>query len=153
MIPTKFNDFINSPHGMMMGTRDAQLVPEVSRVLGARFMDENHIKCFMDEPTNRKALENLRENGLMSLVLVDVISAFSYQFKGRLVSSAPMTQEELDEFAHYMAGFNDAIAALWRMPGVPYRYPHSSMLCLVMEVEEIFEQTPRKGTGTKVLTT
>lgn len=46
--------------------------------------------------------------------------------------------------------FDEMATGIGLLPGLIYRYPHSEMVAVTMEVNEIFEQTPRKGTGNKI---
>jgi len=81
---------------------------------------------------------------------VEVMSAESYQFKGKFINAAKANEEDMAFFDQYMTGFDDLVAALGLNRGIVYTYPHSSMICITMEVQEIFEQTPKKGTGQKI---
>jgi hypothetical protein len=62
-----------------------------------------------------------------------------------------LTAEERSQFDEYMAGFSAGVEKLFGVRGAPYNYPHAAMISVVMQVDEVFEQTPKKGTGLKVV--
>jgi hypothetical protein len=150
MLTSKLKSFIAGPCGMGMGTRDTNLIPDFTRVLGAVAIDENHVKFFIDEPTSSITLANMQDNQWIALVMVDVLNAECYQLKGKFISSVPCNDQDMTIFENYMKKFDDIASSIGISHGLVYTYPHSSMLSITMEVEEIFEQTPKKGTGQKI---
>ena len=150
MLTSKLKSFLGNALGMGMGTCDANLVPDFSRVLGARAIDDYHIQFFIDLPTSTRTLDNLRDNGKLSVVVVEIHNAESYQLKGRFVSESNVTPEELDYINTYLINFDKVAVDIGLLPGVLFNYRHSDMMTITMEVQEIFEQTPKKGTGQKL---
>jgi hypothetical protein len=151
MLTTKLKAFLDLPCGMGIGTCDANLVPEFQRLLGSSVMDDHRIRLYMDQPSGERTLQNIRENDHISVVMVDVTRADSYQFKGRCVGIEQMTQHDQQKFEQYLKDFDIAAQSVGFWPGLIYRYPHSSMVAVIMEVHEVFEQTPKKNTGSKVI--
>jgi hypothetical protein len=151
MLTPKLLEFVNKPNGMGVGTVDSALKPEFQRVLGAIALDEEHIKIFIDQPSAGRTLGNLKENGRMAVVMVDIQNAESFQFKGLHLRTEDLSDTETDLFNKYMMEF-DSLATAFGFParGV-YQYAHSKMIALTMRVESIYEQTPRKGTGHRVI--
>lgn len=147
----KLKHYINGPHGMTMGTRDANLKPEYHRVLGTRVMDDQHIKVFVDRKTAGRTLQNLEDNQIMSVVMCSLENFESFQLKGRSVNRMEMTDEERRQFEEYMNGLNEGCVHMGFPDMLVMNYPHSDMITLVMEVEELYEQTPKVGTGQKVM--
>jgi len=146
----KVKHFINGPHGMNMGTRDAGLKPEYARVLGASVVDDQHIHVYFDGKSSGRTLHNLEDNQLVALIMVSLENFESYQYKGKAVRWEESNAEDLQKFDDYMVAFNEGCARLGFPDGGIYKYPHSSMMTLLMHVEEIYEQTPRVGTGQRV---
>jgi hypothetical protein len=64
----KLIDYIHGGNGMFMATRDANMMPEIHRVLGAKVVDENHIRFYFDIKTARRIFDNLKSNQLVSVV-------------------------------------------------------------------------------------
>lgn len=94
MINEKFKVYFSKGLGIGLGTRDATLTPDFNRVLGGYVVDEHHVTIFIDEPSSTKTLENIRDNQMMSIVMVDIANVESYQMKGRFTSLGKLTQEE-----------------------------------------------------------
>jgi hypothetical protein len=150
MLTSKLKSFISLPGGMGLGTRDANLTPDFARVLGAMAVDDFHIKLFIDELSSTRSLANMRDNQWIAFVIVDIMSAESYQFKGKFISAVKANEQDMIFFDQYMKGFDDLVDNIGLNRGLIYDYPHTSMICITMEVQEIFEQTPKKGTGQKI---
>ena len=150
MLTQKLKEYLTLGIGMGLGTRDAELTPDFERVLGGYAIDDDHVRIFIDEPTAWKALENIRDNQMMSLVIVNMYNVESYQMKGKCTGISKLTEEEQQVFKRYMELFDKMATDSGVMPGLAYRYPHTEMIAVTMEVNEIFEQTPKKGTGNKI---
>ena len=145
----KLIDYVHSGNGMAMGTRDASMVPEFQRVLGARVVDGNHILFFFDGPTARHTIRNLEQHPLFSVTTCS--NTFeSYQFKGTAIRWAEATDEENEMVKQYLKKFNDAMIVFGLRDRLVYNYPHTKMMTVMMEVTDVFEQTPKTGTGQKV---
>jgi hypothetical protein len=134
---------------MAMGTRDASLKPDYARVLGMKVVDDEHLRFFFDKGSNLKSIRNLEDNKAISLVLAKM-SFECYQFKGTCVSLKKGTEEEVVIVEKYMVDFNDVVVSIGVEDGVVYNFPRASMYSVLMEVQEIFDQTPKRGTGNKV---
>ena len=126
-IPEKLRNYVESPHGMSMGTRDANMKPECHRVLGARAISEDKIQFFFDKKSARRTLDNIRENHNVTLVICSLTNFESYQFKGKDFEYRECNSEELQFFDNYMKGFNEAGILIGIKPGIAYNYPHSQM--------------------------
>ena len=145
----KFIDYIHGGNGMIMGTRDASLKPEFQRVLGAKVVDGNHIKIFLDGKTAGRIFQNLEDNQLVSVTTCSNIFE-SYQFKGKSIRWAESSEEEIRMVDVYMKNFGESMKDFGLGENFVYKYPHSQMVTLWMEVTDIFEQTPKIGTGQKL---
>lgn len=145
----KFKTYIQEGNGMGMGTRDASMKPEYQRALGARVVDDNHIVVFFDGPTAGRTIQNLQQNQMVSVVACS-FSFESYQFKGKSIRWSEATEEENGLVEEYLKKFNDSMEVFGLGENFVYKYPHSKMMALLMEVTDVFEQTPKIGTGQKV---
>ena len=133
-----------------MGTRDTNLKPDFCRVLGVQVVDQDHLRFFMDKKSNPTSFKNLQPSALIALTTTRADNFESYQFKGKFVKLTECSDEDNQTIQAYLHGFNDAVVALGLQDGLVYNYPHSNTYALVMEVKEIFEQTPKPGTGNKL---
>jgi len=145
----KLIDYVHAGNGMAMGTRDASMVPEYQRVLGARVVDGNHILFFFDGPTMRNTVRNLEQYPLFSVSMCS--NTFeSFQFKGIAIRWAEATAAENEMVEQYLKDFSLAMMGFGLGEGLVYNYPHTKMMTVLMEVTDVFEQTPKTGTGQKV---
>ncbi len=64
LINDKLKAFIEGPHGMSIGTRDSDLVPEYSRAIGAYVTGSSIIKVHIAKINSERALNNLEDNGM-----------------------------------------------------------------------------------------
>ena len=149
-IPDKLKYYINGPHGMNMGTRDADLKPEYQRVLGTKYVDDQHIHVYFDRDSAGRTIQNLNDNQLLSVVLCSLENYESYQFKGKSKGIRESNAEELLELDDYFREIEVLMIKIGFPADGMYRFPHNSMMTLLMEVEEVYEQTPKIGAGQKV---
>ena len=133
-----------------MGTRDTNLKPDFCRVLGVQVVDQDHLRFFMDKKSNPTSFKNLQPSAPIALTTTRADNFESYQFKGKFVKLTECSDEDNQTIQAYLHGFNDAVVALGLQDGLVYNYPHSNTYALEMEVKEIFEQTPKPGTGNKL---
>lgn len=149
ILSEKLKAYIEGGHGMGMGTRDASMKPEYQRVLGASVVDENHIKFFFDGKTAGRVMQNMEQNQMVSIVMCS-FTFESYQFKGKSIRWAEATPSELQQVDEYLKRFMENMRGFGLAVDFVYNYPHSLMMALLMEVTDVFEQTPKIGTGQKV---
>ena len=147
-ISERIRSYLHCGNGMGMGTRNAEMQPEYQRVLGGYVDEDERFNFFFDIPTARHTIRNLEEN--QDVVLVGCSNTFeSYQLKGKALKWYESTEEELKMIDEYFKKFIDSMAAFGISDSV-LNYPHSKMMTLTMEVHEMFEQTPKPGTGQKI---
>ena len=149
---SKLKDFINGPRGTAMGTRDAQLTPEYSRVVCAQAIDDEHVKIFIARKTGDRAIENIKDNGLIAVTFVNVLNYEAYQLKGKCVKYAEASDEEQVMVDNNMKAFNEVCVKIGLEDGIVFNWPHKPVWAIEMKVEEAFVQTPKIGTGTKLET-
>ena len=148
-IPERFEAFLKQGVGSLMGTRDKDLMPEVNRVLGMQIIGDDRLRYFVDGPTSRRIFSNLEQNRHVTVVTCS--NTFeSYQFKGKHLGHRDATEEENEFVMEYFRVFNEAMRMFGLTDGLALNYPHSHMIAMDMEVEEMFEQTPKVGTGQKI---
>jgi hypothetical protein len=94
---------------------------------------------------------NLTLNPSISMMACSVHTFESYQYKGSFISIRECTEEEVDLQRSYLEEFAKAIVHTG-LDGTKFfdAYFFQPSYTITMTVEEIFEQTPRKGTGNAV---
>ena len=135
----------------MVGTRDAEFMPECTRAWGIRVApDRNTITILLSETFAGKTLHNLRENGMVAVTCARPTDHLTCQLKGHVQGIKPVTPEEGQLSWRWHREFSAELIAI----GV------SSTLCegLIVEptiavdidVTEVFDQTPGPGAGRKI---
>lgn len=126
--------------------------PLVTRVLGAWPTGEaDRVRFCVSAPYSADFLAAAAPGRRIAIVVVQVATYLTYQFKGTVVSQAPAGPAAAAETAERIARF----AALVAHVGIdPVRYPQTytdgPLIELEMTVEAVFDQTPRVGAGALV---
>ena len=102
LINEDLKKFIQGANGMGLGTREKNLKPTYNRVLAAKASGNNTIKFTIAKQTAGKAIENLKNNKMISLVQAYPLTFECYQFKGTLISYNDSTSEEKIEVDNYL---------------------------------------------------
>ncbi len=128
------------------------LETDMVRLMGARIeADRSHITVYVPVKQGKTVISNLHTTNKISLLTADVYSYESYQLKGKFLSSRDCTEEEAAFQREYVNKFTDALATQgFPKNSLPEVYLQQPCIALRMLVEEIYEQTPKKGTGKKL---
>ena len=155
MISDRFVEFINNNVvAYTLGTRNAKLEPWVGKPRGVTISDDRKsFTMLIPEVAIECHLENMENNGEVSLNIVSIPKFESYQFKGTYTSNAPCTDEEVQVIKDWKTKFCEGCEVI----GYPEQLIRSMDLqilepaiAITFEVKEIFEQTPKPGTGNKI---
>lgn len=129
--------------------RDAQRVPDVVRLMGVRVEpDRRHVVGYVSQADGAALIDNLHATPQLTLLTALVHTYESYQFKGVYAGQWACSAEEVAYQRTYVEGFARA--------AIPYNLPTEKIaqaffrqpaLAVRMRIEEIYEQTPRQGTG------
>ncbi len=140
--------FLQSGVSILLGTRDAALVPDCVRCAGARVERGGAaLSAFVPAATALGAVANLRDNGRAAVFFSRPSDHRSIQVKGRVeeLALAPATDEAL--VRTYVA----ALAAALAQVGVPLRdtdrFSRWPAWRLRLAPEAVFDQTPGPGAG------
>ena len=147
ILSAHLKEHLNGPQAFWIGTRDADLIPEAVRGAVVIVKPLNVLRILVQKEQAQKTLENLRHNRRVALSSIDPSNLESYQFKGTFIKSEDATAEELDLIKERKVVFNEVLLT-WGLPdGLVYKLPTFPTIALEFEIEEIFEQTPKQGTG------
>jgi hypothetical protein len=152
-LPGVLVQFLDRASVAVACTRDRELVPRVHHVSGWQIdADLKSIWCFIAKEFSPGLQESLDDNRHFALTVEHIGPHETYQFKGRLLSMRPSTEEDRavvarcrGRFASALMGLNPKLkgksATLERYildPGVAVRF----------SVREVYLQTPGPGAGT-----
>jgi hypothetical protein len=143
--------FLSGGKSLVLGTRDATLVPEAARATGVKaWPDRKHISVYIVDGVAAKTLANLRENGQLAMTVSHPPDHRTLQIKGRLVALTQATEEEralVDSYAHDFAQVLDALGVPAHLLMRVKRWPCHRADVLV---QEIYQQTPGPNAGTQL---
>jgi hypothetical protein len=141
----------------MVGTCDAELVPELIRAWGPRVSrDRKSISLCVAKAGSARTLENLRDNGRLAVTGALPLDSSALQLWGRCLATAPASRRDLSAVeAHrdLFARVNESlgvprpfIEALWgrELAGSP------AMVKIRFVAEQVFNQTPGPGAGSRL---
>ncbi len=132
--------------------RDAQRVPDVVRLMGVRVEpDRRHVVGYVSRADGEALIDNLHVTPQLTLLTALVHTYESYQFKGVYTGQWACSAEEVAYQRAYVEGFARAsIPYSLSSEKITQAFFRQPALAVRMRIEEIYEQTPRKGTGERI---
>ena len=154
MIPDRVVEILDGPAFIQVGTRDADLRPAHTVVIGAVVHDDRQtVTFFVPESRSQRLLSDLRDNGRVAVGCAWV-SHEAYQLKGTYLSSRPTTDEDL---ARQEACRRKLVTAVRQVfpeeiaRPLTLGFAYHPGVAVTFRVEEIFLQTPGPDAGTKIV--
>jgi Pyridoxamine 5'-phosphate oxidase len=149
--------FVERGTSVMVGTRDAELVPELVRAWGPRVSpDGKTITVCVAAAAGVRTIENLRDNARVAVTFALPVNSNAIQVWGRCVGTGPADRDDLvaihehrETFARVNTGIGvprPFIEALWQreLAGSP------EMITIRLVAEQIFNQTPGPDAGSSL---
>jgi hypothetical protein len=151
MIPAAICELLQTGVSVVVGTRDAGLMPECTRAWGIRVAkDRSSVTIFLTETISEKTLQNLRENGRVAISCTRPTDHVACQLKGRLRTIRPAVQRDREHSRSWHHEFVGELGAI----GVPASLGQALItdpaLAVEIDVTEVFHQTPGPGAGEKI---
>lgn len=153
MIPDRVVELLHGPAFMQAGTRDAQLRPAHTWVIGAVVhADRETVSFFVPETRSARVLSNLQDNGRVALG-IGLVSHEAYQLKGTYLSSRPTGDEDIALQEAYrakvLAALRQAYPDQIARP-VVLGFAYRPGVAVTFRADEIFLQTPGPGAGNRM---
>jgi hypothetical protein len=153
-ITAKLRAFLESGVSVVVGTRDGNLVPEVTRAWGLLVSkDRKTISLCAPFATSRKTLDNLADNGQITVCCCLPTSYKTVQLKGRCIQKADPSRADLAAVERHREAFgrmNERIGFARQRTEAFWRSELESSAVLVklrFAPEQIFDQTPGPDAG------
>lgn len=143
-------DFLEGPQGMSLGTRNADNIPEYTRVIGANHIGNSIFKIFLGKQTADQALKNIDNNGNVAVSLASVFNFECYQIKGKCLKYSDVGGSDKGLLDQYLDEFNEALKKIGLSTDVTLIWPHYPAVVLEIEAIEVFDQTPKVGAGKSI---
>jgi hypothetical protein len=136
---------------MIVGSRDAQLRPHVTRALGCRLdADRRRATVLLPCDAGAQVLADLQANGRIAVVASQPTTNRTLQIKGSDAALRPCSARDEALADGHLEGFIEEIGRLGFDPEVARTiHGHASgMVAVAFTVTEAFEQTPGPQAGT-----
>ncbi len=126
---------------------------ELSRVSGFIIEDDGeHITFFLPLQLFKLIEPTLKKNANMSFLMVSVESFESYQIKGKYVSHKPCPEEDVDLYGIKIMRVIDIVSGMGLNGNKVFGYLlEQPSIAITMHCSEMYEQTPKPGTGGKII--
>lgn len=148
MISAELATFLQSGVSLLVGTRDADLVPESLRAVGARVEPGGaEVTVYLPVATSARALANLRDNGRLAVCFSRPLDHRSVQLKGAVVALRDGVEADRRVVERYRALLTDVLAAVGVPPRITLQITHWPVAAARFRVESVFVQTPGPGAG------
>jgi hypothetical protein len=132
--------------------RNARLVPDICRLMGARVEpDRQHVLAYVPGPSGAGVLANLAVAPRLTLLIAHIYTYEAYQVKGTYSGHRACTPAEIEYQRAYVDRFAECLV-VQQLPReqIIAAYFHQPSFAVRLRVEELYEQTPRKGTGERL---
>ena len=142
---------------VIVGTRDADRVPEVSRAWGVRMLPESDVLeiCVSSRVCGR-TLDNLADNQQIAVTITSPSNYRSFQVKGRAVETRSITPSDLERITRHQRAFTDEVVSVGMPEPSAVRLSSIEMedapeiTNIRVLVETVFNQTPGPGAGSRL---
>lgn len=134
---------------LILATASADGRPHAARGWGITAVDSARglIRVLLDAD-DPVTVANAKLGGPIALTAADVVSLRSVQFKGKCVSVEPATDADRDSSARYCDKFFADVEQTDGTPRVKLeRLVPNDLLAVIVEVRELFNQTPGPRAG------
>jgi hypothetical protein len=140
---------------VIVGTRDADRVPEVSRGWGIRVLPDALEVCVSSRVCGR-TLDNLADNQQIAVTITSPSSYRSFQVKGRAIETRSIAPSDLERITRHQRAFTDEVVSVGMPEQSAVRLSSIEMedapeiTNILVLVEAVFTQTPGPGAGSRL---
>jgi hypothetical protein len=143
-------ELLESPCSLIVGTVDADGLPDASRAWGVEVLDGHHLRVLLSTqaPVTRR---NVEGGGAIALTATHFSTFESVQLKGHATRVEDATPADRIRFERYCSGATRAIA---ESDGTPEelvgRFMTADVYACLVTVESMFDQTPGRTAGAQL---
>jgi len=148
VISAELAAFVESGISTQVGTRDADLHPEILRAVGSRVeAGREEVTVFVPGATGGRTLANLRDNGRIAVIYSRATDHRSMQLKGRVLGIVEATERDRPCVERYVSALAEQLAVIGLPPRLLHRIARWPCHAVRFRVEAVFVQTPGPGAG------
>jgi hypothetical protein len=151
MIPSNIVELLQTGVSIVVGTRDAALVPECTRAWGIRVgKDRVSVTIYLTESISRRTLKNVNDNGLIAISCTRPTDHVACQLKGRVRNIRQATKRDTEQSRAWHLEFLEELIAIGVPRSLGEAWITEPALAVEVDVTDVFHQTPGPGTGEKL---
>lgn len=148
MIGRELAELIEGGVGIVVGTRDAENVPDAARAWGCRINpDRGTVSVWIPDDQFPQCLDNLRSNGRIAVTFARPVDYRAVQLKGRVTDIRPWADTDASLIVRYRQRFFDNLVAIGIERDQCERLASSGCTAVSFNVTELYQQTPGPGAG------
>jgi hypothetical protein len=133
---------------LLVGSRDAAMMPECARGVGLAFSaDRREFTVYLPEASAGFTPRNLADNRRLALGVSVPLDHRSFQLKGEVLSCTRAGDEALPLIRRYLEQYADVLAVIGLPRDILVRVNHWPALAIVARLDELYVQTPGPGAG------
>jgi predicted pyridoxine 5'-phosphate oxidase superfamily flavin-nucleotide-binding protein len=151
MIPDSIVQLLKTGVSVMVGTRDASLMPECTRAWGIRVgSDRSAVTIFLSEAIAGKTVDNLRENGKIAVTCTRPTDHITCQIKGHVRSMKPVSPGNRETSRRWHREFMAELTAIGVPSALGEAWIVEPTVAVEIAVTDVFDQTPGPAAGKKI---
>ena len=133
---------------ILVGTRDANLTPEITRGWGPTILPDGHtIDLCISLSAGAKTLDNLRDHEELAVTFHQTVTYKTVQLKGRFLESGELTPQDWESFERQRNILTEQAKVHGIPPKIGLRILPPDPVRIRFVVQQAFEQTPGPGAG------
>lgn len=142
--------FLRGPVSSMLGTADAQRVPDAARIAGLAVVDGQRLRVLIDSEAHRTRA-NAVVGARVAVSATHIVSYRSVMWKGVVEAAEPVrTPGDLALVDRHIGAFASRSPEVGIPADVAARIFPEEVVPLVIRVDQQFDQTPGPGAGRQV---
>ena len=150
----RFRQLVSDPVAAIWASNyNSKLEPELVRLSGVQVeADGEHLQLFVPLKYGVGLIDNFAYNHKLSFLMAIMFTNDSYQLKGDYLSHRDCTASEVAYQKHFLNYLSNALKKQFLPSDRAFQtYFDQDSIAVHMLVREVYEQTPKKGTGEKVI--
>jgi hypothetical protein len=148
MIPDAIVQLLQTGVSVMVGTRDASLMPECTRAWGIQVgADAGAVTIFLSGAIAGKTIDNLRDNGKIAITCTRPTDHTTCQLKGRVLGIKPATTAHRNVSRRWHREFVAELRAIGVPSALGEAWIADPTVVVEIAVTDVFDQTPGPGAG------
>lgn len=149
IVPARHAEFLKQPLSFWLATAGADNIPEPIKCTGIAFDPSTDIfTCYAPLKFASTGLRHLQENPTLALVGVELHTYEGYQYKGPFLSYHNCTPEEVEFQVGYLRELTGILGSFgYSASGFYSAYFHPPFIALKFQAMQVFDQSPKNGTG------